>query len=101
MGDWTAHRILLPTVSLVWLLAANMQPALAQQPRVASEGTKLAQLRQDFGEQIFVPHNGFVLSLGQTLPDLVWQDPDRIANHFGHAPIRTRGSIRISTRSPQ
>jgi len=65
-------------------------PLLAQVVDGASEVKDPAQLRQEFGEQVFVPEGGFVLGVGQTLPGLVWEDPGWIAEHVGEAPVRTR-----------
>jgi len=66
------------------------QPEAALREPAASEAADLAQLRQDFGEQQFVPDGGFLLRTGQPLPNLVWKDPTWIANHVGDAPITTR-----------
>lgn len=49
-----------------------------------------AELMEAFGEQLFVPEGGFALRVGQPLPELVWEDPDWIAENVGEAPIRTR-----------
>ena len=54
------------------------------------EVANVAQVRQDFGEQLFVPRGGFILKRGQSLPSLEWEDPEWIAEHVGDAPIRTR-----------
>ena len=62
----------------------------AQRKPAQREAADLAQRKQDFGEQVFVPDGGFVLSLGQPLPDLMWEDPEWIAKNVGDAAIRTR-----------
>ncbi len=49
-----------------------------------------AKLRQDFGEQLFVPEGGFILNPGESLPKLVWKNPRWMEEHVGAAPIRTR-----------
>lgn len=85
MRPWHACRVLLPMATLAlicMLLGACVRPV--------GEQLDLAQLRQDFGEQLFVPDGGFVLSPGQALPNLVWEDPRWIAENVGDAPIRTR-----------
>ena len=43
-----------------------------------------------FGEQQFAPQGGFLLSVGQRLPDLVWDHPELVATVVPDPAIPTR-----------
>lgn len=90
MGSSNPYPKLLPAAGLFWLVSAIVQPAFPQPRALTDEALDPVQLRQEFGEQVFVPEGGFVLRVGQTLPRLVWEDPEWIAEQVGEAPIRTR-----------
>lgn len=47
-------------------------------------------LRTRFGEQQFSPRGGFVLRVGQKLPDLAWEHPEVVAKVLNHSKIPTR-----------
>ena len=48
------------------------------------------ELRERFGEQEFVPQDGFILRAGQDLPHLVWANPDLVATLVDDVEIPTR-----------
>ena len=47
-------------------------------------------LWERFGEQQFRPASGFLLTAGQTLPDLTWDSPKLVATVVDHPAIPTR-----------
>lgn len=49
-----------------------------------------SDLRERFGEQQFTPAGGFILRLGQELPDLVWEHPQLVATVVDHPAIPRR-----------
>jgi len=49
-----------------------------------TQGDDLARLRAHFGEQHFLPDGGFVLTQGQRLPDLVWENPGLVSQVVAH-----------------
>lgn len=71
------------SIAAVTLALLSGLATAQQQPRAA-------QLRQEFGVQQFVPKGGFVVSPGDPLPELVWEDPAWIEANVGPTPIRTR-----------
>ena len=48
------------------------------------------ELRERFGEQRFRPEGGFILAVGQTLPDLKWEFPELVAMVVDRPAIPTR-----------
>ena len=48
------------------------------------------ELRQRFGEQQFAPKGGFLLKAGRQLPNLVWDQPELVANLVDDLAIPTR-----------
>ena len=81
----------------IHLLFADVS-ALAQragQPESAapeSEHGKVhgSELRERFGEQQFRPSSGFLLRVGQRLPELHWEQPELVATVVDHSSIPTR-----------
>ena len=55
----------------------------------ATAGEK-AELKERFGEQQFKPHGGFILTVGQKLPDLVWTHPELVEQVVDDPKIPTR-----------
>jgi len=49
-----------------------------------------SELQQHFGEQQFAPDGGFVFTLSQQLPDLVWEHPELVATVIDDPTIPTR-----------
>lgn len=49
-----------------------------------------AHLIEHFGEQDFSPEGGFILRQGQSLPGLVWDNPDEVASVVNEPSIPTR-----------
>ena len=60
----------------------------ASKDRKAAPNEKLLTVR--FGEQQFRPEGGFLLTVGQTLPDLTWQFPKLVATVVERPAISTR-----------
>ena len=50
----------------------------------------MAKRREKFGQQLFAPQGGFVLTPGSALPPLVWNEPETVAALVDDAAIRTR-----------
>ena len=48
------------------------------------------ELKVRFGEQQFAPQGGFILKVGQKLPDLVWEHPELVAKVVDDPTIPTR-----------
>ncbi len=80
--------------SLTWTISIAVLatvPATAQaQPPAIGDLLTAPELKQRFGEQEFFPHGGFMLGVGQKLPDLVWQHPDSVAKVVDDIDIPTR-----------
>jgi CubicO group peptidase (beta-lactamase class C family) len=51
---------------------------------------KKAELKGRFGEQQFRPEGGFILVVGQKLPDLKWEFPELVATVVNRSAIPTR-----------
>lgn len=49
-----------------------------------------SELKERFGELQFGPQGGFLLTVGQQLPPLVWEHPDIVARVVKEPTIRTR-----------
>ena len=49
-----------------------------------------SEFKRRFGEQEFLPKGGFVLNVGESLPELVWEHPDLVAKVVDDADISTR-----------
>ncbi len=62
--------------------------------QTASDGRDVArqepELKERFGEQQFRPEGGFILAVGQTLPDLKWEFPELVAAVVDRPAIPTR-----------
>ncbi len=68
------------------LVFFNSTLASAQSLRELNE----TQLVERFGEQEFAPEGGFVLRAGQTLPELVWENPELVAKVVDETAISTQ-----------
>ena len=60
------------------------------QPVPPKKNNTLTRLKQRFGEQQFFPKAGFVIRLGQRLPELVWEHPKLVASVVTNPSIPTR-----------
>lgn len=52
--------------------------------------SRLTKRKEKFGPQLFAPKGGFIVTLGQPLPQLVWTQPKAVASLVEDATIRTR-----------
>jgi len=59
-------------------------------PIGGTAATNETELQTHFGEQQFAPQGGFILIVGQKLPDLVWDEPESVAMVVDHPKIPTR-----------
>ncbi|MDF1746092.1 MAG: hypothetical protein P1V19_20500, partial [Gimesia sp.] len=57
---------------------------------IIQAGVEEAKLKERFGEQQFAPAGGFILTQGQKLPDLVWEQPQLVARVVEQPRIPTR-----------
>ncbi len=57
---------------------------------ITQAGVEEAELKERFGEQQFAPAGGFILTQGQKLPDLVWEQPQLVARVVEQPSIPTR-----------
>lgn len=78
--NWTIN------IAVLVIVAATAQA----QPPAIGDPLPMAQLKQRFGEQEFLPPGGFILEVGQKLPELVWQHPDSVAKVVDDIDIPTR-----------
>jgi CubicO group peptidase (beta-lactamase class C family) len=74
----------LTTTIIVLLCQAQ---TMAQAPLTVGDDS---QLLERFGEQAFWPRGGFVLRVGDKLPELVWQHPELVARVVANPHIPTR-----------
>lgn len=79
-------------LSVVLLLAVFAGASAAEQPSAKKRpaATGADALKERFGEQQFVPAGGFVIRVGQTLPNLVWTNPRLVATVVADPAIPTR-----------
>ncbi len=69
-------------------------PAKADPPpsssRAAAGSLDKSELKERFGEQNFLPEGGFILNVGQKLPNLVWEHLDSVSKVVDDTKISTR-----------
>ncbi len=80
-----AHRLRCVIFSALMILS-TAQLSLAELPSTLN----VDQLRDRFGEQEFAPEGGFILRVGQKLPNLVWEAPEQVKKVIDETTILTR-----------
>ncbi len=87
--------LIVTTVALVGGMSTLAEPpARQEQPKSSVDDTEgtfdETKLTERFGEQEFRPKGGFILRMGQRLPDLVWEHPELVVKVIDDLTIPTR-----------
>jgi hypothetical protein len=90
----TSTLLLAISVALTAMSGAIRGFASTAVAQTASDGGDVTrqetELKECFGEQQFRPEDGFILEMGQTLPDLKWEFPELVATVVDRPAIPTR-----------
>ena len=83
------NRLIL-LAAICWIATSELAFHSASSFAADTPTPSTGKLQASFGEQQFLPAGGFLLNVGQQLPNLVWNNPELVATVLDRPEIPTR-----------